>query len=251
MLAAVVVALAGCAQQAQRVEAPQPAQMAPQMVPAVTEPVPGQPPAPPPAREPELELPNQDLSDTVLYEFLLAEIAAQRGNVGLAAQAYVDLAKRTRDPRIARRATEIAVFARMGNAAIESATVWHETEPNSQRPLQALSGLLVSAGRFDEALPYTRKLLAAAGRGTGEGFMQLNRTLASAKDKSAALVMVQRLTQEYPQLPQARYALAQAAANADQRELALEEIRRAQELKPDWEAAVLLDERVARLRPRR
>ena len=245
MLAAVVVALAGCAQQAQRVEAPQPArtapQRAPQTAPVVAEPAPAQAPASPPVREPEPELPNQDLSDTVLYEFLLAEIAAQRGNVGLAAQAYADLAKRTRDPRIARRATEIAVFARMGSAAIESAKVWHETEPNSRRPLQALSGLLVSAGRFDEALPYARKLLASASGGTGEGFMQLNRTLASAKDKSAALVMVQRLTEDYPQLAQARYALAQAAANADQRELALKEIRRAQELKPDWDAAVLLE----------
>jgi len=244
MLAAAVVALAGCAQQAQKVEAPQSAQMAPQAAPqaaaAVTEPAPGQPPSLP-AREPEPELPNQDLTDTVLYEFLLAEIAAQRGNVGLAAQAYAELAKRTRDPRIARRATEIAVFARMGNAAIESARVWHDTEPNSQRPLQALSGLLVSAGRFDEALPYARKLLAAAGGGTGEGFMQLNRTLASAKDKSAALAMVQSLTEDYPQLAQARYALALAAAAADQRELALKEIRRAQELKPDWEAAVLLE----------
>lgn len=246
LLAAVVVALAGCAQQVQRAQAPQPEQMAPQTAPAVTEPVPGQS-ASAPARGPEPELPKQDLSDTVLYEFLLAEIAAQRGNVGLAAQAYADLAKRTRDPRIARRATEIAVFARMGNAAIESARVWHETEPHSQRPLQALSGLLVNAGRFDEALPYTRELLASASGGPGEGFMQLNRTLAGAKDKSAALVMVQRLTDDYPQLAQARYALAQAAANADQRELALKEIRRAQELRPDWEAAVLLEAQLLQL----
>jgi len=239
MLAAVVVALAGCAQQAPRAQAPQSVPAAAQTAPAPAEPTPASPPPP----EPESELPKQDLSDTVLYEFLLAEIAAQRGNVGLAAQAYVDLAKRTRDPRIARRATEIAVFARMGNAAIEAAIVWHETEPNSQRPLQALSGLLTSAGRFEEALPYARKLLAAAGEGAGEGFMQLNRTLASAKDKSAALDLVQRLTEDYPQLAQAHYALAQAAANADQRDLALKAIRRAQELKPDWEAAVLLEAR--------
>jgi tetratricopeptide (TPR) repeat protein len=236
---ALPVALAGCA--AQRTQAPQSEQTPPQTAPAVAEPVPG--PESLPARNAEPVLPNQDLSDTILYEFLLAEIAAQRGNVGLAAQAYADLAKRTRDPRIARRATEISVFARMGNAAIESARVWHETEPNSPRPLQALSGLLVSAGRFDEALPYIRKQLAgtAAGGGAGESFMQLNRTLVNAKDKSAALVLVQRLTEDYPQLAQARFALAQAAAAADQGELALKEIRRAQELKPDWEAAVLLE----------
>src|SRR6266571_2100693 len=50
---------------------------------------------------------------------LLAEIAGQRGNLGLSAQAYVDLAKRTRDPRIARRATEVALYARMNGAAID------------------------------------------------------------------------------------------------------------------------------------
>src|SRR5882762_3414412 len=74
-------------------------------------------------------LPNQELTENLLYEFLLAEIAGQRGNAALSAQAYVDLAKRTRDPRIARRATEVALYARMNNAAIEAATVWHETEP--------------------------------------------------------------------------------------------------------------------------
>lgn len=245
ILASLLVALAGCAQQAQRAE-PAPSERPglraePKENSEAAGAVPEQAQTSPPKREPELVLPNQDLTDTVLYEFLLAEIAAQRGNVGLAAQAYADLAKRTRDPRIARRATEIALFARMGNAAIESARVWHETEPNSQRALQALSGLLVSAGRLDEAFPYISKLLAASGGGAGEGFMQLNRTLANAKDKSAALGLVQRLTEDFPQLAQAHYALAQAAANASQGDLALKEIRRAQELKPDWEAAVLLE----------
>jgi hypothetical protein len=33
-------------------------------------------------------LPPQELTEAILYEFLLAEIAGQRGNVGLSAQAY-------------------------------------------------------------------------------------------------------------------------------------------------------------------
>src|SRR5438874_3888489 len=127
-------------------------------------------------------LPNQELTENLLYEFLLAEIAVQRGNAALSAQAYVDLAKRTRDPRIARRATEVAaLYARMNNAAIESATVWHETEPGSVRALEALAGLLVAAGRYDEALPNLRKLLAGSANDPANGFTQLARTLASAK----------------------------------------------------------------------
>src|SRR3989475_3497732 len=119
---------------------------------------PGEARAAAPEPEDRSALPKQELTENLLYEFLLAEIAGQRGNTALSAQAYVDLAKRTRDPRIARRATEVALYARMNNAAIESAKIWRETEPGSTRPLPALAGLLVAAGRYDEALPNLRKL---------------------------------------------------------------------------------------------
>src|SRR5216683_2406984 len=141
-------------------------------------------------------LPNQELTETLLYEFLLAEIAIQRGNAALSAQAYVDLAKRTRDPRIARRATEVAaLYARMNNAAIDAAN----------------------------------------------GFTQLTRTLANAQDKQAALKLVRSLAADYPTLAEAHFAVARAAVNAGDERVALEETRKAGQLRPDWEAAVLLE----------
>lgn len=194
---------------------------------------------PPPAAKPDL--PNQELTEAVLYEYLLAEIAGQRGSVGLSAQAYADLAKRTRDPRIAKRATEIALYARMPNAAIESARIWYETEPSSMQALQTLTSLLINSKRHGEALPYLQKLLAAEGSGAADGFMQLSRLLANSQDKALSLTLVQQLAEPYPKLAQAHFAVAQAAAAADQRELALAEVRTASELKPDWEPAVLLE----------
>jgi tetratricopeptide (TPR) repeat protein len=195
------------------------------------------------ALEPEdrSALPKQELDKDTLYEFLLAEIAGQRGSVGLSAQAYVDLAKRTRDPRIARRATEVALYARMNDAAIDAARVWHETDPGSARPLQALAGLLVAAGRYDEALPNLKKLLASSAADPTSGFTQLTRTLANAQDKQAALKLVRSLAADYPKLAQAHFAVAQAAVNAGEDRVALEEVRRAGRLRPDWEAAVLLE----------
>jgi len=187
-------------------------------------------------------LPNQELTENLLYEFLLAEIAIQRGNAALSAQAYVDLAKRTRDPRIARRATEVAaLYARMNNAAIDAATVWHETEPGSTRALEALAGLLVAAGRYDEALPNLRKLLTGAANDPANGFTQLTRTLANAQDKQAALKLVRSLAADYPKLAEAHFAVARAAVNAGDERVALEETRQAGQLRPDWEAAVLLE----------
>ena len=186
-------------------------------------------------------LPNQELTEGLLYEFLLAEIAGQRGNLALSAQAYVDLAKRTRDPRIARRATEVALYARMNNAAIDAASIWQETEPGSTRPLQALAGLLVAAGRYDEALPNLKKLLAGSAGDPASGFTQLTRTLANAQDKQAALKLVRSLAADYPKLAEAHLAVAQAAVNAGDERAALEEARKAGQLRPDWEAAVLFE----------
>ncbi|MGB7542150.1 MAG: tetratricopeptide repeat protein [Burkholderiales bacterium] len=235
ILAIACALLAGCAGGQPKPEAIE----SPQNEPETT--VPGELQAAAPEAEDRSNLPKQDLTETILYEFLLAEIAGQRGNTGLAAQAYVDLAKRTRDPRIARRATEIALYVGMSGAAIEAARIWYEAEPDSQRPLQALAGLLVNAGRYDEALPLLKKLLAASPSGPGDGFSQLNRTLGGAQDKKAALKFVQGLAEDYPQLPQARFAVAQAAASAGEDPLALAEIRKASQLRPDWEAAVLLE----------
>ena len=90
----------------------------------------------------DTDLPNHELTREVLYEFLLAEIAGQRGNLTLAAQAYGDLAKRTRDPRLAERATEIALYARMPEAAVESAKVWAEVSPGNTKALATASNLL-------------------------------------------------------------------------------------------------------------
>ncbi|HVQ61644.1 MAG TPA: tetratricopeptide repeat protein [Burkholderiales bacterium] len=194
-----------------------------------------------PESENRATYPNQELTEALLYEYLLAEIAGQRGSVALSAQAYVDLAKRTRDPRIARRATEIALYARMNNAAIEAATVWHEADPSSTRALQALAGMLVSMGRYDEALPRLKELLAGSASDTATGFTQITRTLANAQDKQAALKLTQNLAADYPQVPEAHFAVARMAANAGEDRLAIDEVRKARQLRPDSEAAVLLE----------
>jgi tetratricopeptide (TPR) repeat protein len=195
------------------------------------------------AQEPENRsiYPNQELTENLLYEYLVAEIAVQRGNVALGAQAYVDLAKRTRDPRIARRATEVALYARMNNAAIESATIWHEADPASSRALEALAGMLVSVGRYDEALPRLKELLASSSGDPASRFTLLPRMLANAQDKQAALRLTQNLAANYPNVPEANFAVARIAASAGDDKLALEEVRKARQLRPDSEAAVLLE----------
>ena len=193
-------------------------------------------------------LPLQPLTETILYEFLLAEIAAQRGNVGLSAQAYADLARRTRDPRIARRATELAIFARMSSTAVDAARIWLDTDPASSRALQTLVGLLLTAGRLDESLPYLKQMLAARGAEASEVFALLGRSIASVPDKAAALRLMRQLAQDHPKLPAARLAVAQAAMMASDEAAALQEVAQARALRPESEQAVLLEAQIMQRR---
>lgn len=200
------------------------------------------------APDPEPELPVLELTDAILYEYLLAEIAGQRGNIGLSAQAYADLAKRTRDPRVARRAAEIALFARMNRAALDSARIWQETDPKSGRARQALVGLLIANNQFDEALPHIRNMLSAPGADIEAIFAQLGRTLSGSPDKAGALRLVRSLAEAYPTLPQAHVAVAQAALAASDEALALAEVRRARELRSDWDVAALMEAQIVQPR---
>jgi Flp pilus assembly protein TadD len=186
----------------------------------------------------------KELNEPTLYEFLLGEIALQRGDAQLAAKTYLDLAKRTRDPRVARRAVEVASQARLADIAIEAAKLWQDIEPNSAQALQITAALLVGAKRVAEAEPYLEKLLTSEGVNLESGFMQLNRLIASNPDKAANARLVRNLAAKYPKLPPAHFAVAQAASAANEDEAALASVRRAQELRPEWEAAVLLEAQI-------
>src|SRR5690554_1371266 len=91
-------------------------------------------------------LPAQELSADVLFLILLGEIAGNRGDLPVSAEAYLHAARQTLDPRIARRATEIALVARDMDTAAAAARIWLDTEPNSEEARRMLAGILSARG---------------------------------------------------------------------------------------------------------
>jgi tetratricopeptide (TPR) repeat protein len=185
-------------------------------------------------------LPNHELNQGILFKLLLAEIALQRGQVNVAVQSLLEVARETKDPRIAQRATEVAWNARFIRVALETAGIWLAAEPESMQARQVLAALLVNQARLAEALPHLAQSLAADPQNVGANFLQLQTLLARHPDKAAVLQLTQTLAKPYPKLPEAHYSIAQAALNAEQNELALTEIRAALLLRPEWEQAALL-----------
>ena len=193
------------------------------------------------------QVPEQ-VDEPALYDMLLGEIALQRGDYALAAKTYLELAKQTRDPRVARRAVEIANQGKLTDLAIEAARTWQNIEPQSPAALQVLAALLISAKKVDEAEPVIDKLLSAEGVSMERGFLQLNRLLAGNPDKAANLRVVRSLTNKHATLPEAQIALAQAAALANDDKAAIAAARRAAEMRPEWELPAVLEAQVLQKR---
>lgn len=96
-------------------------------------------------------LPQVDLTPQLMFQLLASEIAAQRGEVGSAAATYLSMARQTRDPRLARRATELALVERSLDHALPAAELWHELSPNSPIATQTIESLWISTGRLADA----------------------------------------------------------------------------------------------------
>lgn len=194
-----------------------------------------------PMTEPDREsrLPVQALTEQVLFMLLLAEIAGARGEVAVSVEAYLELARMTRDPRIAKRATEIALFARDIGAATEAARLWAEADPESDEAQRVLAGILASSGeRLNEVQIQLARILALSPDQLEQNLLGLNRALARVPDKQIVRSIVFRLTEPYLDQSAAHFARAQAEAGAEDGFGALAAIERALELRPDWEPAM-------------
>ena len=188
----------------------------------------------------ELKLPELELSSQLLYQFLLGDVALQRGQMELATLTYIELAKSTRDPRVVRQAAHMAFETRQMDKVLEAASLWQELEPKSLRAKRMLAGMLLNSGKLDEARPHLIDLMTADPKNTADSFMQVYSMLARYPDKAAAYDLMHELAAPYPRVAEAHWALAQLAEASGKHGIAIEESRQASLLRPEWDRAVLL-----------
>jgi tetratricopeptide (TPR) repeat protein len=196
---------------------------------------------------PGAEAQTSTYSPEVMYRVLVGEIALQRGEPALAARAYYEAAREAQDPTLARRATEIALFARQRGLAMDAAQLWQKLDPSSDRARQMVTmlGQPGASGDLKADLERVFADAAANGQTLADAFVQLNRALSSQPDKTSVYRLVAELAKPYPSVAEAHFAVALAGANTGLTDFEIaaasaREIDRALELKPDWERAVLV-----------
>lgn len=180
------------------------------------------------------------LTPKILYQLLLAEIAIGRGELQVAAAAYADLAKSTRDQRIARRASEVAYHARQPQLSLDAARIWHEVDPDSDQAKHAYWALLATMGKTEQLVDVLARSIASETDKRGAALIQMGRMLVRLNDKQMVVQIADRVTEPYLALPEAHFVRAQAAYGAGDNARAIKELDQTLELRPDWEQAVIL-----------
>lgn len=183
--------------------------------------------------------PVTELTADLLFDFLQGEIALQRDQPSVAAESFIRMAKETRDPRIAEHATDIALRARRFDEAQEAIDLWATLEPDSIQAHQAAVALFVATDQLDKVRFHIERLLVLEPENVDKAFMQLNKLLSHHADKGAVLKLIRQLADSYPELPEAHFAVSQAAWTADRYKLASKAMGQALKLRPDWEVAAV------------
>jgi len=214
-------------------------------------------PADPPAATvaPKAAASADGLAPDIFYRILLGDVALQRGEPALAARAYLEAARESRDAGVARRAAEIAWTTRQRAVAEQAAKLWQELDPAAERPKQILTVLaagtsarLPDEGNESELKGRLERFLADAaltGGGVGEPFLQLNRVFAQQSDKVSVFRLITELSKPYSSTAESHFAIGLAGLNTGLTDAAIakasmEAVDRALSIKPDWDRAILL-----------
>jgi tetratricopeptide (TPR) repeat protein len=183
--------------------------------------------------------PEQTLTDDLMFDILLAEIAGQRGAMDTSVPHYLQAAEIARDPRVAERAVQIASYAKQYDIAARAARRWVELAPDDMEAHKALTVLALHLGDTAEATTQLDYLISTSAD-PEEGYRLATALLGRDANKDEAVATMEKLVAHHPENPQAWMALSRMAVNADRLEKGLDAVNKALELSPQLPAAVIL-----------
>jgi len=185
-------------------------------------------------------LPKVALTPTLLNQLLRAEFAFRKGDWQGPYLTMLALAQQTRDPRLARRAAEMALAARQQDDTLAAVREWRKLDPQSEEATQYYLGMVILSDNISDAEAIFRKRLESApAEVRGVVLYQVQQLLSRAKDKEAANAMLERLVAPYGDTVEGRVVLAQAALARGDKEEGVRQARAALELQSSSQIAML------------
>jgi tetratricopeptide (TPR) repeat protein len=191
--------------------------------------------------EEEARLPKVEMTPIMLDQLLKAEFAFKNGDWQGPYLTVLSLAQQTRDPRLARRAAEMAVAAKQADDTLAAVRLWYKLDPESDEATQYFVGMVVTSEKIGELEPvFEERLREAPAARRGLLLFQVQQLLGRAKDKEAAIAMLERLVEPYDKTMEAQIVRAQIALVRGDKALARSHAQAALAIKPDAEIALLM-----------
>ncbi|GAA5524001.1 beta-barrel assembly-enhancing protease [Microbulbifer aestuariivivens] len=190
------------------------------------------------AKAAQAAIPARAFPVETLYTLLVAEVAGNRERFDVALANYYQQAQSTRDAGVAARATRIARFLNARRAALHSAQLWVELEPDQAEAQLTATAELTLAGELSAALVHAEKALELG----GDAPLQ---SLAATAVSNPQLVKriapeFRRLAEKYPNNGEVVLAHGMMLRAAGQYRQALAIVRRVEEEHPGMLDAPLL-----------
>jgi tetratricopeptide (TPR) repeat protein len=170
-----------------------------------------------------VEVEYGNFTEEQLYQAIISEIGAKRGQVKDAGENYFDLAFETRDMAIVERALQFALVANDVNALLQLGLLWAEIRPENPRPHLMLSFQFLESGAFEQALSHMARVIDLGG---SIDFSTLaTRTGRLDPQGRAGLIdNLRQLVREFPQQESIHIALIQLLGQSGEPESALQEL---------------------------
>ncbi len=192
----------------------------------------------PGAVAPREDVPGVALTEELIYDILVGEIAGQRGHADVAVESLSRAALSTRDPRLVRHATRVALSAQRFDKALETARLWVEISPDEQAPREVLARTLLALDHRDEAFEQFAIVLGQ-NDDVGVVYRRIAELLGRLDDPGDVLERFERLVAMHPTLADAHYAKAYLAERLGQRDVTAQALDESLRLRPGWEEAAM------------
>ena len=181
----------------------------------------------------------------IFYEVLLGEITTRSGDPGSGYALMLEAARSSNDENLYKRAADIALQARSGEAALAAANAWQDAWPQSREANRYVLQLLVALNRIaDTAAPLQQELTRTAPHSKAAALQALPQLYRRASDKALAASVVQQALASDLRDPHTGAAawvtVGRMRILASDKKGALEAAQRAQEFDPQNEGAALL-----------
>ncbi len=187
----------------------------------------------------EDSLPETELTSSLLFQLIASELALQQHEYKAAYSTYMSMATETSDPRLAERASQIALVAQAPEDLKQAVLLWNKLAPGNRRAQEALIQVGIHFQEYSKILPTVKNYLSEV-KDPGADILKLQNNLLISADKKKALSLFRLATEKYKNLPETKLGLAKLEGVVGNQDTALKLARESYRAKPTGESAMTL-----------